>query len=52
LVIDNRHNKYITALESQGIKIMEGYFSRKKKLCRVKGCNFKGNKYFDIGKEK
>lgn len=47
-----RHNKHITALESQGIKIVKGYFSRKRKLCRVKGCNFKGNKYFDVREEK
>jgi len=47
-----RHNKYITALESEGIKIIKGYFSKKKKLCRVPGCNFKGNKYFDIREEK
>lgn len=47
-----RHNKYITALKSQGIKIVKGYFSKKKKLCRVQDCNFKGNKYFDIREEK
>ncbi|MCL4384936.1 MAG: NYN domain-containing protein [Actinobacteria bacterium] len=47
-----RHNKYITALESQGIKIVKGYFSKKKKLCRVQDCNFKGNKYFDVREEK
>ena len=47
-----RHNKYITALESEGIKIIKGYFSKKKKLCRVQGCNFQGNKYFDIREEK
>ena len=47
-----RHNKYITALESEGIKIIKGYFSKKKKLCRVPGCNFQGNKYFDIREEK
>lgn len=47
-----RHNRYITALESQGIQIVKGYFSKKKKLCMVRGCNFKGNKYFDIREEK
>ncbi len=47
-----RHNKYITALESEGIKIIKGYFSKKKKLCRVQECNFQGNKYFDIREEK
>ena len=44
LVAVMRHNKYITALESQGIKIVKGYFSKKKKLCMVQGCNFKGNR--------
>jgi uncharacterized LabA/DUF88 family protein len=52
LDVVKRHNKYITALESVGIKIIKGYFSRKKKLCRVKGCNFKGNKYFNSREEK
>ena len=47
-----RHNRYITALESEGIKIVKGYFSRKKKLCRVKGCNFKGSRYFNTREEK
>ncbi|MGM0366536.1 MAG: NYN domain-containing protein [Actinomycetota bacterium] len=47
-----RHNQYITALESQGIKIVKGYFSRKKKLCKVKGCNYKGNKFFNTREEK
>ncbi|MCJ7690639.1 MAG: NYN domain-containing protein [Clostridiaceae bacterium] len=52
LDVVQRHNKYITALESEGIKIIKGYFSNKKKRCRVKGCNFKGNKYFDTREEK
>jgi len=47
-----RHNKYITALESEGIKVIKGYFSKKKKLCRVQGCNFRGDKHFDIREEK
>ncbi len=47
-----RHNKYITALESEGIKIVKGYFSKKKKLCRVRGCSYEGNKYFDVREEK
>ena len=47
-----RHNKYITALGSEGIIIIKGYFSKKKKLCRVPGCNFQGNKHFDIREEK
>ena len=52
LDVVQRHNKYITALESEGIKIVKGYFSKKKKRCRVQGCNFKGNKYFDTREEK
>lgn len=47
-----RHNQYITALESQGIKIVKGYFSNKKKLCRVQGCNYKGNRFFNTREEK
>ncbi len=52
LDVVRRHNKYITALESEGIIIVKGYFSKKKKQCRVKGCKFKGNKYFNTREEK
>jgi uncharacterized LabA/DUF88 family protein len=47
-----RHNKYITALEWQGIKIISGYFSKKKKKCRVENCDYKGSKYFRDREEK
>ena len=47
----SRHNKYITALNSQGIQIIKGYFNKKKKLCRVKGCNFKGKNIFTAEKK-
>ena len=35
-----RHNKYITALEITGIKIVLGYFSIKKQKCRVPLCTY------------
>ncbi|GBR73623.1 hypothetical protein NO1_0965 [Candidatus Termititenax aidoneus] len=47
-----RHNKYITALEWQGVKIVSGYFSKKKKKCRVENCDYKGSKYFRDREEK
>jgi uncharacterized LabA/DUF88 family protein len=47
-----RHNKYITALESEGIEIVKGYFSKKRKTCRVSGCKFQGDRSFDDREEK
>ena len=47
-----RHNKYTKALSLRGIKIIRGYFSKKKKRCRVEGCDYKGSKYFKDREEK
>jgi uncharacterized LabA/DUF88 family protein len=47
-----RHNKYITALELQGIKIIQGYFNKKQRKCQVEKCEYTGNKYFSDREEK
>jgi uncharacterized LabA/DUF88 family protein len=47
-----RHNKYITALELQGIKIIQGYFNKKQRKCRVEKCEYAGNRYFPDREEK
>ena len=36
-----RHNKYITALESEGIEIVKGYFSKKRKPAEFQDVNSK-----------
>jgi uncharacterized LabA/DUF88 family protein len=47
-----RHSQYITALEFLNIKIIQGYFSKKLKKCRVQGCNYKGDRRFPDREEK
>ncbi|GBR73780.1 circadian timing LabA-like protein [Candidatus Termititenax aidoneus] len=47
-----RHNKYITALELQGVKIIQGYFNKKQRKCRVEDCAYQGHKYFTDHEEK
>jgi uncharacterized LabA/DUF88 family protein len=47
-----RHSKYITALELQGVKVIQGYFNKKQRKCRVVDCEYKGNKYFPDREEK
>jgi uncharacterized LabA/DUF88 family protein len=48
----NRHRKYITALELQSVKIIQGYFNKKQRRCRVEDCAYKGNRYFPDREEK
>jgi uncharacterized LabA/DUF88 family protein len=47
-----RHNKYITALEATGVKIIKGYFSKKSRKCKVRGCHFKGPREYPDEEEK
>lgn len=35
----DRHNKYILALQNQGIKVIHGYFKPEDAHCKVKTCN-------------
>jgi uncharacterized LabA/DUF88 family protein len=47
-----RHNQYITALELTGVKVVMGYFSKKKRKCRGKGCRYDGERRFYDREEK
>jgi len=47
-----RHKTYITALKTTGVKIVKGYFSKKKRKCRVEGCQYKGDRRFKDREEK
>lgn len=47
-----RHNKYITALNNICIKVVSGNFLNKSLTCKVRGCNFSGEKIFFKPEEK
>jgi uncharacterized LabA/DUF88 family protein len=48
----NRHNKYITALKNIGIIVITGRFITTTIECRVRNCNFSGNRNFNKEQEK
>lgn len=48
----DRHNKYMTALQNKGIIVIPGSFITTPIECKVKNCDFIGNKTFLKGEEK
>jgi len=48
----DRHNKYITALQNTGVKVIIGKFITTPITCKVKNCNYSGSKEFMKDEEK